>query len=430
VLFRSRPLLQGEDPLGRIRGLKASRQAFYDAADVKLETDDFEAEQSIARVVAIWTEFQSTGQVPPSGSPACRVTAASAGYPIYVGWGELDRLPQRLDQARITPGPATVISDERVASLYGPRVLQRLAEGGFQAELASVPAGEASKTLENASRLYDRLVARRAERGHLILALGGGMVGDLAGFVAATFLRGLPLVQLPTSLLAMVDAAIGGKVAVNRPQAKNLVGAFYQPRLVLADVQALTTLPRREFVEGWAETIKHALIHDPVLLEDLEEQAGRLLALDPEPAAAIIRRSAAIKAAVVSQDERETALRMVLNYGHTVGHGLEAATGYGRYLHGEAVSVGIVAAGRIGVAAGVTPAALAQRQEALLTRYGLPTRAPGVDSQRVLEAMALDKKVRGGGLRWVLLQEVGRPVIRSDIPLETVTQTLDELLRP
>ncbi|MBI3953430.1 MAG: 3-dehydroquinate synthase, partial [Chloroflexi bacterium] len=425
-----RPLLQGDDPLGRIRSLKASRQAFYDAADVRLETDGWEAEQAISRVMELWAAFQATGRVPASEAPACRVTTPTASYPIYVGWGELEQLPRRLQDAGLPPGPSTVISDDRVAPIYGPQVLPRLAEGGFQVELVTVPAGEGSKTLESARRLYDRLVARRAERGHLVLALGGGMVGDLAGFVAATFLRGLPLVHLPTSLLAMVDAAIGGKVAVNHPQAKNLIGAFYQPTLVLADVQALSTLPRRELVEGWAETIKHALIQDPVLLEDMEEQAERLLALEPEPTAAVIRRSAAIKAAVVSQDEREAALRLVLNYGHTVGHGLEAAAGYGRYLHGEAVAVGMVAAGRIGVAVGVTPRELAQRQEALLARYGLPTRAPGVDSRRVLEAMSLDKKARGGSLRWVLLQDAGLPVVRDDVPPETAAAILDELLSP
>ena len=426
----ARPLLQGDDPLGRIRALKASRQAFYDAADIKLETDDLEAEQTIALVMEAWQAVQASGRVPPTIAPACRVTTSTASYPIYVGWGELERLPQRLQEAGLAPGPVTVISDDRVAPLYASLVLSRLAQGGFTGQLVTVPAGEGSKTLESASRLYDHLVSRRAGRDHLVLSLGGGMVGDLAGFVAATYMRGVSLVCLPTSLLAMVDSAIGGKTAVNHPQGKNLIGAFYQPRLVLADVQTLSTLPRRELVEGWAETIKHALIQDPALLLDLEEQADRLLALDPELTPAIIRRSAAIKAAVVSQDEREAALRLILNYGHTVGHGLEAASGYGRYLHGEAVAVGMVAAGRIGVEAGVTPRELASRQEALLARYGLPVWAEGVSAPRVLEAMALDKKALDQSLRWVLLQAAGVPVIRDDIALDTVTAILREILAP
>lgn len=426
----ARPLLQGDDPLGRIRALKASRQAFYDSSDVKLETDDWEAEQAIAKVVEIWQQFRSTGKVPSDDVPACRVTTSASSYPVFVGWGELERLPQRLQSVGLSPSAAIVISDDRVAPLYGSKVVDKLSEGGFGAALVTVPAGEASKTLESATMLYQHLVSRRVERGHVILALGGGVVGDLAGFVAATYLRGLPLVQLPTSLLAMVDAAIGGKVAVNLAEAKNLVGAFYQPRLVLSDVQALSTLPRRELIEGWAEAIKNSLIQDPVLLEDLEAQAQRLLALDPEVTVPVLRRSVAIKAAVVSQDERETGLRMVLNYGHTVAHGLEAAAGYGRYFHGEAVAIGMVAAGRIGVAAGVTPAELADRQERVLKLYGLPVLATGVDKQRVAEAMALDKKVRGKSLRWVLLRDVGAPVVRDDIPLEIVNSVLSGLLLP
>jgi 3-dehydroquinate synthase len=254
------------------------------------------------------------------------------------------------------------------------------------------------------------------------------MVCDLAGFVAATFVRGLPLVHVPTSLLAMVDAAVGGKVAVDHPQAKNLIGAFYQPRLVLADVSVLQTLPPRELTSGWAEVIKHALILDEDLLRLLETDAAAACRLDPTVAERVIARSVALKAAVVSEDEREeTGRRMVLNYGHTIGHGLEAAAGYAGLLHGEAVAVGMSGAARIAVRLGILAPEVAERQDALLARFGLPLRAPGVDARMALAAMALDKKAEGGALRWVLLEDIGRTVIRRDVPASLVEQVVAEL---
>jgi 3-dehydroquinate synthase len=254
------------------------------------------------------------------------------------------------------------------------------------------------------------------------------MVCDLAGFVAATFARGLPLVHVPTSLLAMVDAAVGGKVAVDHPQAKNLIGAFYQPRLVLADVSVLQTLPPRELTAGWAEVIKHALILDEELLSLLEDNAEAALRLDPEVAERVIARSVALKAAVVSADEREeTGRRTILNYGHTIGHGLETAADYAGLLHGEAVAVGMSGAARIAVRLGILAPDVAQRQDALLARFGLPLCALGVDAQKALAAVALDKKAQGGAVRWVLLEGIGRTVIRRDVPPSLVEEVLAEL---
>jgi 3-dehydroquinate synthetase len=256
------------------------------------------------------------------------------------------------------------------------------------------------------------------------VALGGGMVGDLAGFVAATYLRGMPVVQAPTSLLAMVDASIGGKVAVNHREGKNLIGAFHQPRLVLADVSALKTLPKRELTSGWAEVIKHALIMDGGLLRTLEEDAERLLKLEPDATASVVSRAMALKAQVVSEDERETTgRRTILNYGHTVGHGLEAASRYEALL-------GMIAAAAIGRRLGVTPPALASRQDALLERLGLPSRVRGIDPEDVLRAIALDKKTSDGSVRWVLLEDVGQPVLRADVPLALVRQVIEEMLEP
>ncbi len=352
------------------------------------------------------------------------MNAESARYPVYVEWGALARLGERLREAGLS-GAAHVISDDNVWHHYGEAALASLRQAGFEAHSCVVPAGEASKNMSTASRLYKWLAFRRVERGHAVVALGGGMVGDLAGFVAATYLRGLPLVHVPTSLLAMVDASIGGKVAVDLSEAKNLVGAFYQPRLVVTDVSALTTLPARELTSGWAEVVKHAFIIDPDLLSTLEARAADLRRLEPEVTTAVVRRNVELKAQVVSEDERETTgRRTILNYGHTVAHGLEAAGDYEALLHGEAVAVGMAAAAEIGKRLGVTPPAVAERQAAVLASFGLPRQTPGIDPERVLAAMALDKKVSGRSVRWVLLEDVGRPVLRDDVPAALVRQAV------
>ena len=292
-----------------------------------------------------------------------------------------------------------------------------------------MPPGERSKAIDGAVALYDWLVARHAERGHTIVALGGGVVGDLAGFVAATFLRGLPLVQVPTTLIAMADSAIGGKVAINHPQAKNLIGAFYQPRLVLADTGTLATLPARELTSGWAEVAKHALALDADLFAFLDAGAARLVGLDAEATAWAVKRSAAIKAAVVAEDEREQGRRTILNYGHTIAHGLEVATGYGHLLHGEAVAIGMMGAAMLSERLGLITGDVVEQQRGLLERLGLPTSCPGAERDGVLSAMELDKKVRQGAVRWVLLEGIGRAVVRADVPVAEVRDVLDVLLK-
>jgi 3-dehydroquinate synthase len=255
-------------------------------------------------------------------------------------------------------------------------------------------------------------------------------VGDLTGFAAATLLRGVDFVQIPTTLLAQVDSSVGGKTGINTRHGKNLIGAFYQPRLVLADTDVLQTVPPRDLTAGWAEVIKHGLILDPGLLHAMERDAAKALALEPEVTAAILRRSAQIKAKVVSGDEREGGQRMILNYGHTIGHGIEAATGYSAVLHGEAVAVGMQGAAAIAVRQGLLSPEVAETQRRLLERYGLPLRWPGVDPQAVLQAMTLDKKVAARKQRWILLTGVGRTVIRDDVPVELVREIVAELLRP
>jgi 3-dehydroquinate synthase len=285
-----------------------------------------------------------------------------------------------------------------------------------------------SKTLDTVSHIYDWLVDCRVERGDVVVAVGGGVITDMVGFVAATFLRGLSLVQVPTSLIAMTDAAVGGKTAVNHPKAKNLIGAFYQPRLVLADVQALTTLPERELTCGWAEVIKHGLVLDGELNAFLEKNAKKLVKLDPEASTEAVRRSVAVKARIVSEDEKEQGRRMLLNYGHTIGHGLEAATNYGRFLHGEAICVGMVGAAMLSEALGVLPPEVVKQHRDILKMFGLPISCVDVDVKAVMKAMELDKKVKGKAVRWVLLEGIGQPVIRQDVAKQVVAKVLEELL--
>lgn len=421
-----RPLLAGSDPLVRIEEMRVQRAPLYSLADLAVTSDGLALDEVVASIVEGWRKATKEGLRERSGSLSCIVDTGSSRYPVYVGWGLLACLGERMRAAGLD-GRAFVISDEAVAALYGDRVTTLLAASGFEPRLQSFPPGEASKTMATVERLYDWLVAERVERWDAVVALGGGVVGDCAGFVAATALRGLPLVQVPTSLLAMVDSSIGGKVGVDHPAAKNMIGAFHQPRLVVADVSLLKTLPRRDYVAGWTETIKHALIADATLVEFLEENAAGLLEIDPLKTVEAVRRSAAIKARIVSADERELGERTLLNYGHTVGHALEAAERYRGLLHGEAIALGMVAAAAIATAVGLLAPEAVARQEELLRRFGLPLAWPSVGLGRLEAAMALDKKARQKRLRWVLLQEVGMATVRDDVPPGLVKQVLKEL---
>ena len=365
-----------------------------------------------------------------SGAPAFVVRAPSATYPVYVEWGALDRIGEYLLAAGLR-GPVYVVTDSTVAWMYAGRVEEALDRTGFESHFYTVPAGEASKSLATAGELYDWLAERRCERGSTIVALGGGMVGDLAGFVAATFLRGVAVVQAPTSLAAMVDASIGGKTAVNLTAGKNLVGAFYQPRMVAADLTTLRSLSARELASGWAEAIKHGLILDPSLYRLFQERVEDLLDLEPEITEEAVQRSMAIKGRIVEEDERETlGRRMLLNFGHTIGHGLEAATEYGSLLHGEAVSVGMAAVGEISRHMGLISQEEVESYNAVLRGFGLPLAAPGVDPEAVLEAMRMDKKAVGRRINWILLECIGRAVVRSDVPDELAEATVRAVCSP
>ena len=355
---------------------------------------------------------------------AAVVETSRGDYRVLADRGLLGRLGPEMRDAGLG-GSAFIIADEALFPAHARRVQDTLEEAGFPAHILALPSGEGTKNIDVVGRVYAWLSGLRAERIDCIVALGGGMVGDLAGFAAATWLRGVPFVQVPTTLAAMVDACLGGKTAVNLPEGKNLVGAFYQPRLVLADIDFLDTLPARELAAGWAEAIKHGLILDTDLLSTFEKHADAMMSLNGERPVAAIRRSMQIKAEVVSADEFETGqTRILLNYGHTVGHALEAVTGYDRFLHGEAVSIGMVAAGHIAHRLGMIDEGLVKRQIAVLERFGLPSRADGISVNAVIEAARSDKKSRGGVILWVLLEGPGRAVTRRDVPEALVREAV------
>ncbi|WZO99226.1 3-dehydroquinate synthase [Isosphaeraceae bacterium EP7] len=313
---------------------------------------------------------------------------------------------------------ALVVTDENLSGRVGPYV-EGLAGAGIRAEVATVPPGEASKSAETAWTLYDRLIEMKADRHTCVVAVGGGVVGDLSGYVAATFARGLPLVMVPTTLLAQVDSSVGGKVGVNHPRAKNIIGAFHQPVGVWVDTATLATLPARELKCGLAEVVKYGVILDDDFFAWLERQAAPIAAGEPGPLRHLIAHCCRLKADVVSRDEREeTGLRAVLNFGHTIGHAIEAVAGYGGgYLHGEAVAVGMVAESRLAERLGWVDAETTARLTALLARFGLPVSAPGLAPDALIEAMGRDKKNKGGRTRFVLPRRIGQ-VELTDAPDE------------
>ncbi len=353
-----------------------------------------------------------------------RVVPVSLGersYRILVGNGLLGRVGRECSRLGLGRRCA-VVTDDQVGPLHGTRVIESLRGAGFDPVEVVVKSGERSKRWETVARCHDQLAAARLERRSFVVALGGGVVGDLAGFVAATYLRGVPFVQVPTTLLAQVDSSVGGKVGINLQAGKNLVGAFHQPRLVLCDLDALGTLPGREFRAGLAEVIKYGVIADGAMFRRLERGMDRILARDARELAWVVARSCQVKASVVGQDETETGLRAILNFGHTIGHGLEAISSYGRWLHGEAISVGQVMASRLSVERMGMPAADADRVRALLAHAGLPveTQLSAAQAARLAQAMQLDKKVVGGEVRFVLARRIGEVAWGQAVPVDRV----------
>jgi 3-dehydroquinate synthase len=374
-------------------------------------------------------------------SAPCRTISVELGekaYPIEIGENSLATLGERIRELEFREGSTVlVVTNPVVESHYGSQTRASLAAAGFEVASLVIEAGEDQKTPATVALIHDAAFAAKLERGSLIVALGGGVVGDMAGFAAATWLRGIAVVQVPTTLLAMVDAAIGGKTGVNHPGGKNLIGAFHQPRLVLIDPSVLATLPVQEFRAGMAEVIKYGVIGDSELFIALEAAAlkdpsgdGGLAsreALGDALLQSLLERSAAAKARVVAADEREGGLRAILNYGHTLGHCVETLSGYGTYLHGEAVGLGMLAAGALSRHLGLWSAQEENRQRALIAAAGLPLNWPPLDPEAVLACLQGDKKVRQGKVRFVLPTAIGQVQIRDDIDPGLIRQVLLEL---
>ncbi len=357
------------------------------------------------------------------------VALSAKPYPIVIGGAALDQLGEQVRLQGFQAGTRVlVVTNPVVQQHYGARALASLEAAGLEASVLVIEAGEEQKTLVTVARIHDAACERQLERGSLIVALGGGVVGDMAGFAAATWLRGIAVVQVPTTLLAMVDAAIGGKTGVNHPGGKNLIGAFHQPRLVLIDPTVLDTLPEREFRAGMAEVIKYGVIGDPELFADLEAAArhdplaglASLEAVGAELLERLLQSSAAAKARVVAADEHEAGLRAILNYGHTLGHVVETLCGYGTWLHGEAVAIGMVAAGELSLAMGLWSQEDQDRQKRLIQAAGLPNAFPALSREAVWRCLQSDKKVKDGRIRFVLPTAIGAVAIRDDVNLETI----------
>ncbi len=421
-----RPLLAGPDPLATLQQHLLVREPWYREAEFTCSTHERSAEQ-VAEEIATMVRTTEMSEHADEVVPIVRHIHAGNGYDAIVAWQGLRELGEYVKRLNL-PSRIFLVTDENIERIHGSIALESLRRAGFEPLLYSIPAGESSKSQQQVNALYDWLLEHHAERREAIIALGGGVVGDLVGFVAATYLRGVPLIQVPTSLLAQVDSSIGGKTGINHPRGKNLIGAFYHPLLVLADPAVLFSLPERSRTEGWAEIVKCGIILDAELFALLEQHANALREFSGVSIAVlcrIIARCIDLKASVIEGDEKEQGRRAILNYGHTVGHALENVAGYGQWLHGEAVSLGMVVAATMAQKAGMFAQEDVERQHRLLVALGLPVECKGtVRAQQILDAMQLDKKVAGKKIRWIMPTRIGEVVITpmaDEIVNEVVT---------
>ncbi|MEM1295284.1 MAG: 3-dehydroquinate synthase [Verrucomicrobiota bacterium] len=354
-----------------------------------------------------------------------QVELGDRSYDVIVGSALLGKMGAIVGGMSELSRRCAVVTEERVGALYGEWVVHSLQQAGIQAEIITVPPGESSKSMNVVTFICREMLKLGFDRKAFVVALGGGVIGDLAGFCASIFQRGVPYIQVPTTVLSQVDSSVGGKTGVNTPEGKNLLGAFHQPKLVVADVDTLKSLPDREYREGFAEIIKHAAIRDAEMFELIENQGD-----DRSEMAELIARNVALKAAVVEEDERETSgTRALLNFGHTVGHGVEAAAGYGELLHGEAISIGIMAALRLSEKRSGLKSADVERVANLLKQFGLPRNIPSnFQTQRIVDLMMRDKKFSEGAIRFVLLKELGSAFVSSEVTLEDIRAEIDRLI--
>jgi 3-dehydroquinate synthase len=435
---KNRPLLQTADPRGRLEELTVQREPYYqEVADIVIETGRPNVQYLVQNIVTYLENLRENpkgdhlpaADIHPMNQTAqtvaepitLQVELGERSYPITIGQSLLES--GKLIADAVGGERAAIVTNTVVGPLYLDVIAGALRAAGKRVTEIVLPDGEEEKTWENLQRIYDRLLAEQCDRKTTIVALGGGVVGDMAGFAAATYMRGVPFVQVPTTLLAQVDSSVGGKTGINHPLGKNMIGAFYQPKAVIADTTTLNTLPPRELSAGLAEVIKHGAIIDAPFFDWIESNIGRLMARDPDALAYAIRRSCEIKAEVVRQDEREGGLRAILNFGHTFGHAIESGMGYGQWLHGEAVGCGMVMAADLSQRLGFIDNAARDRVAALVQAAGLPHIAPDLGPERWLELMQVDKKNEGGQIRFILLKPLGAPLITT-VPQEALLATL------
>lgn len=352
------------------------------------------------------------------------VALGDRSYPILIGRGILERLPELLERAG-AKGVVAIMTDTNVAPLYGPAVAGWIEKAGLRSIECLMPAGEEHKRIARIEEACGAFLEGGLDRSSIVIALGGGVVGDTAGFAAASFMRGIPYIQVPTTIVAQVDSSVGGKTGVNHPSAKNVIGAFHQPSAVLIDLELLSTLPDRELRAGLAEVIKHGVIADAALFAYMESNAEAILAKDLDALVYPVRRSCEIKSAIVAADERELGVRANLNYGHTFGHAIEAVTHYGTFLHGEAISIGMQAAVVLACDLGLVDQAFVDRQRACLEAYGLPTAWTELPVDDTFQSMKRDKKVRSGTMKFILPDRMGHVVHRTDVTEEQTRAALE-----
>ncbi|MEC5159101.1 bifunctional shikimate kinase/3-dehydroquinate synthase AroKB [Janthinobacterium sp. CG_S6] len=429
---KSRPLLQTADPRKRIEELAVQREPLYmEVADVVIDTGRPNVQSMVQTILMQLASLECENspncvtQAEPSMNEQSNILLSvdldERSYPIVIG-------PDLLADAdlllrHVSGGKVAIVTNTTVAPLYLARLERALAAGGKEVFSIVLPDGEEHKNWSSLMTIFDTLLARKCDRKTTLVALGGGVIGDLTGYAAASYMRGVGFVQIPTTLLAQVDSSVGGKTGINHPLGKNMIGAFYQPNVVIADTTTLETLPARQLSAGLAEVIKHGAIIDAAFFDWIEANIGKLMARDKGALAYAIARSCEIKADVVRQDEREGGLRAILNFGHTFGHAIEAGMGYGNWLHGEAVGCGMVMAAELSRRVGHVDAATVARVRALVAAAGLPVTAPDLGTERWLELMEVDKKNEGGEIKFILLKPLGSPSI-GNAPREHVLATL------
>lgn len=422
-----RPLVAGPTGQQRLRDLLAARANWYEEAPVHIATAEATPE-SVARQVIVAALADGRLLRADSTRISSNLRLGRTVSQAVIEWGSFCQLPAAL-RAMSSQKRIFIVTDTTVGALYAEAARALFAQAGLEALFSRVPAGESSKSFASFQQIIDWLVERHAERTEPLVALGGGVVGDLTGFVAASYRRGVPLVQVPTTLLAQIDSAIGGKTGINHKNGKNLIGAFYQPELIFTDPALLLTLPERVYREGWAEIVKTGVILDAELFAMLEGRLPDLERRDADLLTQVVARCIRLKMDVVQGDERDGGLRNILNYGHTFGHALETITEYGTWLHGEAVSIGMEVAGRLAVARGLIGEDDLLRQRRLLKAIGLPVVCPGVDAEAILVAMRNDKKVQAGRTRWILPTRIGQAQMYGDVPVESVREAIAAVCR-